>query len=199
MRSSRPAHACCCPGPSASTSALTMPALWHLAQVDLSAQQDVRRCGPRSISESAKQAHREPVCLKSCNVGQVGPAIAALMSVQERTAVALLSSPPRRHGDAAGGRPSERAQAAAEALQTRVLHLDRELLVIDKPAGLAVQGGPGISYPVSSLTRCILTPGATFTVCKWHASTRMHVGRLQEWVPYSLPATQACRCRSTRH
>ena len=40
---------------------------------------------------------------------------------------------------------SERLRTTAAALQARVLHVDDELLVIDKPAGLAVQGGPGAS------------------------------------------------------
>ncbi len=33
--------------------------------------------------------------------------------------------------------------ACGEVLRRRVLHLDRHMLVLDKPAGLPVQGGPG--------------------------------------------------------
>ena len=58
-------------------------------------------------------------------------------------------------GLSAAHRHSERLRAAAEALRTRVLHLDQELLVLDKPAGLAVQGGPGtLSSPQSGLCPC---------------------------------------------
>ena len=51
----------------------------------------------------------------------------------------------------------KRLRAAAAALQTRVLHLDEGLLVIDKPAGLAVQGGPGVlETPKRNARACIL-------------------------------------------
>ena len=39
----------------------------------------------------------------------------------------------------------------AEHMQRRVLHLDAELLVLDKPAGLPVQGGDRIHVSVDSL------------------------------------------------
>lgn len=39
----------------------------------------------------------------------------------------------------------------AEHMQRRVLHLDAELLVLDKPAGLPVQGGDRIHVSLDSL------------------------------------------------
>ena len=43
----------------------------------------------------------------------------------------------------AGARAEARLKEAAEQLKGRVLFQDAQLLVIDKPAGLPVQGGPG--------------------------------------------------------
>lgn len=39
----------------------------------------------------------------------------------------------------------------AEHVQRRVLHSDAELLVLNKPAGLPVQGGDGIHVSLDSL------------------------------------------------
>lgn len=39
----------------------------------------------------------------------------------------------------------------AEHMQRRILHRDAELLVLNKPAGLAVQGGDGIQVSLDSL------------------------------------------------
>lgn len=36
-------------------------------------------------------------------------------------------------------------KVVAAQLQGRLLHIDEQLLVLDKPAGLPVQGGPGVS------------------------------------------------------
>jgi 23S rRNA pseudouridine955/2504/2580 synthase len=53
-------------------------------------------------------------------------------------------------GDAASPRPSRAAveptvnEADSAALAARVLHADNQVIVLDKPAGLAVQGGTGI-------------------------------------------------------
>lgn len=44
-------------------------------------------------------------------------------------------------------------RAAAEKLAGRVIYEDRELLVVDKPAGMAVHGGSGLSYGVIELLR----------------------------------------------
>lgn len=42
------------------------------------------------------------------------------------------------------------ARALAEALRGRVLYRDEELLVLDKPPGLAVQGGPGVDVSLDA-------------------------------------------------
>ena len=44
---------------------------------------------------------------------------------------------------AGGARRAAALAACGELLRQRVLHIDEELLVLDKPAGLPVQGGPG--------------------------------------------------------
>ena len=49
--------------------------------------------------------------------------------------------------------PGQPPAAAADALSGRVLFEDRALLVIDKPGGLAVHGGSGISHGVIELLR----------------------------------------------
>ena len=50
--------------------------------------------------------------------------------------------------------PAERlAEAVADTLSDRVLFEDKSLLVIDKPSGLAVHGGSGISHGVIEILR----------------------------------------------
>ena len=41
-----------------------------------------------------------------------------------------------------------------------MLYKDNELLVINKPAGLAVQGGPGIKLSLDNIMGSALTPGS---------------------------------------
>ena len=53
--------------------------------------------------------------------------------------------PPVRRVESESVSPSDRVLAD---LETRILHEDKRLLVIDKPAGLAVHGGSGIAYGV---------------------------------------------------
>ena len=53
--------------------------------------------------------------------------------------------PPVRRVESESVSPSDRVLAD---LETRILHEDERLLVIDKPAGLAVHGGSGIAYGV---------------------------------------------------
>jgi 23S rRNA pseudouridine955/2504/2580 synthase len=63
--------------------------------------------------------------------------------------------PPLPDGPASGGegrRPLSMAdERAARVLAARVIHQDDSLLVLDKPHGLPVQGGPGIAQSVDSL------------------------------------------------
>ena len=58
------------------------------------------------------------------------------VSVDPRAARCRESRPP---GEAPPASPAERQEA--EDLEARILHSDDQLLVIDKPPGLAVQGG----------------------------------------------------------
>ena len=51
----------------------------------------------------------------------------------------LGEAPPRR--SAGKTRPPPASPAEAEALRGRIIHMDRQVIVLDKPPGLAVQGG----------------------------------------------------------
>ena len=66
--------------------------------------------------------------------------------------------PPLQGGDrrAAAAKPAPRIdpQAAAE-LQARVLHIDDWLIALDKPAGLAVQGGSGLGRHLDALSEAL--------------------------------------------
>jgi 23S rRNA pseudouridine955/2504/2580 synthase len=58
--------------------------------------------------------------------------------------------------DEASSAPVRQVRAAIDekegaSIRARVLHRDRDTLVIDKPAGLAVQGGPGIHLHLDAL------------------------------------------------
>ncbi|KAL0044980.1 hypothetical protein WJX82_004108 [Trebouxia sp. C0006] len=55
---------------------------------------------------------------------------------------------------------SERAQLPEEHLRQSVLHKDDELLVINKPAGLAVQGGPGVKLSLDKIMGSALSFGS---------------------------------------
>jgi 23S rRNA pseudouridine955/2504/2580 synthase len=58
---------------------------------------------------------------------------------------AELRIPPMPTTQAPKAEPRPVPEAFAEELRGRVLHMDRSVIVLDKPHGLAVQGGPGIT------------------------------------------------------
>jgi 23S rRNA pseudouridine955/2504/2580 synthase len=58
---------------------------------------------------------------------------------------AELRIPPMPTTQAPKAEPRPVPEAFAEELRGRVLHMDRSVMVLDKPHGLAVQGGPGIT------------------------------------------------------
>ena len=63
----------------------------------------------------------------------------------------MVRVPPVRTGAAA---PPRRASAAlVESVSAAIVHEDPQLLVIDKPAGLAVHGGSGVSFGVIEALR----------------------------------------------
>ena len=70
------------------------------------------------------------------------------------------------------------ALALAEHLRQSVLHKDDELLVINKPAGLAVQGGPGVKLSLDKIMGSALSFGS------------LEKPRYQIQV-----SAQVCRCR----
>lgn len=60
----------------------------------------------------------------------------------------------RRHGAAAAELSPEQQElrlAAVRELRRRVLYSDSDLIVVDKPAGLAVQGGSGVALSVDDI------------------------------------------------
>ena len=69
--------------------------------------------------------------------------------------------PPLREGeDPEPGRPTAVGRGEAGFLAGRVLHLDDSLLAIDKPAGLAVQGGTGLSRSLDMLAGALVPEGS---------------------------------------
>lgn len=66
----------------------------------------------------------------------------------------LLRIPPVRLGEREE-RPLRVPPGLAERLREAVLYEDRELLVLDKPAGLAVHKGSGLTYGVIELLRAL--------------------------------------------
>jgi len=72
----------------------------------------------------------------------------------------LAGAPPSSGNPAApakGPRPPDAAEA--EALRARVLHSDRRVIVLDKPAGLAVQGGSKQNRPLDHLLVALVPAG----------------------------------------
>ena len=65
-----------------------------------------------------------------------------------------LRIPPVRLGEP-DARPLRPPPALAEQLRNAVLYEDREILVLDKPAGLAVHKGSGLDYGVIDLLRAM--------------------------------------------
>lgn len=56
---------------------------------------------------------------------------------------------------------TDAALALAEHLRQSILYKDHELLVINKPAGLAVQGGPGIKLSLDKIMTSALGFGSS--------------------------------------
>ncbi|MBP7712215.1 MAG: 23S rRNA pseudouridine(955/2504/2580) synthase RluC [Gammaproteobacteria bacterium] len=71
----------------------------------------------------------------------------------------VVRVPPLRRGQETGKTPPD--GRATRLLRERVLFEDRSLLVLDKPAGLAVHGGSGLSFGVIEALRA-LRPEAPF-------------------------------------
>ena len=60
---------------------------------------------------------------------------------------------------------------ALERLRTRILYEDSGLLVLNKPAGMAVHGGSGVSYGVIEYQKA--PPAAVPPLCWVYASRRL--------------------------
>jgi 23S rRNA pseudouridine955/2504/2580 synthase len=69
---------------------------------------------------------------------------------------------PEEPGEARRDAPRERrtSSADAEMMRSLVIHEDDRLIAINKPAGLAVQGGTGTSRHVDGLSRALVGPEA---------------------------------------
>lgn len=138
MRSSRQAHACCCRGPSARPPVLLMLVHPHPPQARCPMQQALTW----SQLDVFEVTHKQNAVLRVENPNVVR--IGGLQPPTDHPIAAVLIPDADIAVGSTVGRHSERLRAAAEALRSRMLHLDPELLVLDKPAGLAVQGGPGM-------------------------------------------------------
>ncbi len=79
------------------------------------------------------------------NKGRIGPAY-------RLQAGDVVRVPPVRLSNNAGG-GAEPSVAALELLAGRVVFEDKQLLVLDKPSGMAVHGGSGLSYGVIEALR----------------------------------------------
>lgn len=68
---------------------------------------------------------------------------------------------PQAGGDSAAPRPSKRSLSAADVALARslVLHRDADVIVLNKPAGLAVQGGTGTTRHVDGLLDALADEG----------------------------------------
>ena len=67
--------------------------------------------------------------------------------------------PPHRAGEP--GSPADFPQRLAATLRDRVVHEDRDILVLDKPSGLATHGGSGVSFGAIEILRR-LDPGTRY-------------------------------------
>ncbi len=63
--------------------------------------------------------------------------------------------PPLREAPVPDGRPARLPGALIEAVRAAIVHEDERLLVLDKPAGLAVHGGSGLSFGVIEALRAL--------------------------------------------
>ena len=57
--------------------------------------------------------------------------------------------------------PGKPAGRLLESLRSAILHEDDDVLIIDKPSGLAVHGGSGVAFGVIEALRAMLGPAAT--------------------------------------
>ena len=75
------------------------------------------------------------------------------------SAGAELRVPPMPTQQAPKAEPKPIAEAAAAEIRSRMLHRDDSVIVIDKPPGLAVQGGPGITKHLDGLLDALAFDG----------------------------------------
>ena len=69
--------------------------------------------------------------------------------------------PPHRAGEPSS--PADFPQRFAATLRDRVVHEDRDILVLDKPSGLATHGGSGVSFGAIEILRR-LDPGTRLRI-----------------------------------
>ena len=84
--------------------------------------------------------------------GKRAKANARLEPGQEiRVPPGAIRARPAAPANKTGGAPSPRERHAGQDLRNRIIHSDDQVLAIDKPAGLAVQGGSGIETHVDGM------------------------------------------------
>jgi len=93
--------------------------------------------------------------------GKRAEASQRLVAGQEVRLPPQFSGPPPGPTDRMPADKAPRPPSAEEAqsLRDRVLHSDRQVIVIDKPAGLAVQGGSKQHRPLDHLLGALVPPG----------------------------------------
>ena len=79
--------------------------------------------------------------------------------------------PPHRRADDDQRLSAPLPRGAAEALRRRVLYQDDDVLVLDKPCGIAVHGGSGIAYGIIETLRH--TPGIAPPSCRLELAHRL--------------------------
>lgn len=101
------------------------------------------RAGPRCACSMRIQFRRQMLITLVCDWTDSRKHIWVLVRVRRMASTCRVTVPRIMH--AGGPRHAAAVAACGEMLRRRVLHCDEDLLVLDKPAGLAVQGGPGRS------------------------------------------------------
>ncbi len=100
---------------------------------------------------------------KLCRTGQVrvdGHRVEASARLSPGQAVRVPPMPPMPDRPAAADKPAPAVSASdAKELERMVLHRDDQLIVLNKPSGLATQGGPGIARHLDGMAEALRDGG----------------------------------------
>ena len=99
---------------------------------------------------------------KWLRTGQVrldGKRVTAGVRVEAGQSVRVPPVPAAPVRPPATGRPAAPSQAQADALKRAVLYRDDDMIILDKPAGLAVQGGTGMAHHLDGMLDVLAAGG----------------------------------------